>query len=377
MLWVSRPVPPSQQVHTLQDLRDMNLPERAVLLTEAAGLSGAQANDVESVLEMMPMLTVELTCETEGEQEIQEGDLVTLCAWVTLRRRNGLMVALPHAPNYPFPKEESFWLLLADAASKEVWVSQKLNFSGEAAAAAAASSAVRQVKEAAGASAKEASAAAKEAAGKVKAGSRLVMGKFLAPSEGTYELCCFCLCDTWIGCDWKSSLTLNVQKRRLPAEEAVEEEEEPEEEDEDCESEYSDDDNEQVQSKKKNSGAAQGKKSSGADWASPFHHTPSLDHSSDSPLERGAELSDTRSHWTQDNVVSWWLMLVVWIRVQWWNQNPLNWGFIEDQRYQSSPWESHKVFRSQCELPSSGKSTKSLALLPLSEPGRGGLLFFI
>ncbi|CAA6666849.1 unnamed protein product [Spirodela intermedia] len=243
-----------KQVHTLQDLQEMNLPERAALLTEAAGLSGPQENDVESVLEMMPTLTVELTCETEGEQEIQEGDLVTLCAWVTLRRRNGLTVALPHAPNFPFPKEENFWLLLADPASNEVWVSQKLNFSDEPAAAGAA-----------GASAKEVGAAVKEAVGKVKAGSRLVVGKFLAPSEGSYELCCFCLCDAWIGCDWKSSLTLKVQKRRLPEEEAVEEEEEPEEEDEDYESEYSDDDDddddEQVQSKK----AAKGKKSSGAD----------------------------------------------------------------------------------------------------------------
>ncbi|KAF2606742.1 hypothetical protein F2Q68_00046759, partial [Brassica cretica] len=72
---------------------------------------------------MMPSLTIDITCETEGEEGIQEGDIVTLQAWVTLKRPNGLIGALPHAPYFPFYKEENYWILLADAVSNNVWFS--------------------------------------------------------------------------------------------------------------------------------------------------------------------------------------------------------------------------------------------------------------
>ncbi|MQL92476.1 hypothetical protein Taro_025099, partial [Colocasia esculenta] len=260
-----------KKVRTLQELQDMSMEDRAELLTQVVGLSSSEAHDVGVVLEMMPNITVDITCETEGEEGIQEGDIVTMHAWVTIRRGNGLTVALPHASHYPFHKEENFWLLLADPVSNDVWMSQKVSFMDEAAAIAAASKAIQETKEALGASVKEINAAVREAVEKVKNGSRLVMGKFQAPSEGNYNLCSFCLCDAWIGCDKKTNLKFKVLKRSRAgtrghapeegpvAEEGAEEEEEEEEDYEDYESEYSDDEDDEQDKRKPANGAAHGK----------------------------------------------------------------------------------------------------------------------
>ena len=267
----------------------MSLQDRAELLTQTASFSASEVQDVEMVLEMMPSLTIEVTCETEGEEGIQEGDIVTVHAWVSLKRANGLIGALPHAPYFPFHKEENFWFLLADTTANTVWFSQKVSFMDEATAITAASKAIEDTMEGSGASPRETSTTVKEAVEKVKGGSRLVMGKFQAPAEGNYNLTCHLLCDSWIGCDKKAPLKIKVLKRTRAGtragslaeegpitEDGIEEEEENEEEeyDEDYESEYSDDDeaDEQHDTKKKGPAAngsthdqASGSKSSSSD----------------------------------------------------------------------------------------------------------------
>ncbi|CAI9097797.1 OLC1v1034293C1 [Oldenlandia corymbosa var. corymbosa] len=253
-----------KKIRTFQDFRDMKPDERSELLTQVAGFSAAESQDVEMVLDMMPSVTIDITCETEGEEGIQEGDIVTMHAWVTLQRSNGLIRALPHAPYFPFDKEENFWLMLADSSSNDVWISQKVNFMDEATAIIAASKAIQELKEGSGASPRDVKAAVKEAISKVKRGSRLVMGKFQAPAEGNYNLTSFCLCDSWIGCDARSNLKLKVLKRsragtrggvsadEVPLmEDGIEEEEEEEEGYDDYESEYSEDDEDVRDSKDK------------------------------------------------------------------------------------------------------------------------------
>ncbi|KAH7575123.1 hypothetical protein ACOSP7_005478 [Xanthoceras sorbifolium] len=255
-----------KKVRTFQEFRDMTLQDRAELLTQVAGFSDAEVQDVEMVLEMMPSVTVEVTCETEGEEGVQEGDIVTIQAWVTLKRGNGLIGALPHAPNYPFHKEENFWFLLADSVSNNAWFSQKVSFMDEAAAITAASKAIQETMEGSGASVKETSAAVREAVEKVRSGSRLVMGKIQAPAEGNYNLTCYCLCDSWIGCDRRTNLKLKILKRTRAGtrgglvseegplvEDGAEEEEENDEEeyDDDYESEYSEDEEDEKDTKKK------------------------------------------------------------------------------------------------------------------------------
>ncbi|KAK4745405.1 hypothetical protein SAY87_011717 [Trapa incisa] len=250
-----------KKVRTFQELLDMTMNDRAELLTQVAGFSSAEVQDVERVLEMMPSLTVEVTCETGGEEGIQEGDLVTVHAWVTLKRVNGLVGALPHAPHYPFHKEENFWFLLGDPTSNNIWFSQKVNFMDEAAAIAAASKAIEDNMEGSGADAKETGRAVREAVEKVCMGSRLVIGKFVAPPEGNYSLVCHCICDSWIGCDKKMNLKVKILKRTRAGtrgsasedavvEDGVEEEEEIEEEEEDYESEYSEDEADDQDTKK-------------------------------------------------------------------------------------------------------------------------------
>ncbi|KAJ4797103.1 DnaJ / Sec63 Brl domains-containing protein [Rhynchospora pubera] len=262
-----------KKIRTFQEFREMSASDRAELLTQTVGLSPAESQDVGLVLEMIPTVTVEVTCETEGEEGIQEGDVVTMYAWVSVHRANGLTGAHPHAPYFPFQKEENFWLLLADSTANSVWLSQKVSFMDEATAITAASKAIQDTKEALGATVKEINLAVREAIEKVKSGSRLIMGKFQAPGEGTYALTSYCLCDTWIGCDTKSNVKLKVMKRSRAgtrsayaleegpvatvAEEGIEEEEEEEEEDlDDYESEYSEDEEEEEKNSKKGKGKA-------------------------------------------------------------------------------------------------------------------------
>ncbi|KAL0374924.1 UNVERIFIED_CONTAM: DnaJ protein ERDJ2 [Sesamum radiatum] len=198
-----------KKVRSFQELREMKPQERAELLTQVAGFTANESQDVEMVLEMMPSISIDITCETE------------------------------------------------DPSSNDVWMSQKVNFMDEATAIIAASKAIEELKEGSGASAKEINASVKEAIDRVKAGSRLVMGKFQAPSEGNYNLVSYCLCDSWIGCDARSNIRLKVLKRsragtrniatadEVPSLEdgAEEEDEEGEDEyDDDYESEYSEDD---------------------------------------------------------------------------------------------------------------------------------------
>ncbi|GFP81023.1 Dnaj protein erdj2a [Phtheirospermum japonicum] len=265
-----------KKVRTFQDFQDISTAERAELLSQVAELSPPEIQDIEKVIQLIPSLTVEVTCGTEGEEGIQEGDVVTFQAWATLKRPNGLTAALPHAPRYPFHKDENFWLLLADPASNSVWFFQKISFADEAAAVSAASAAVEERMEILGASPKETSAAVKEAGERVRSGARLAMGKFLAPAEGNYGLTCYLLCDSWIGVDQKSNFKLKVLKRTRAGTRGgmvgdggagVEEGEEIEDEDEeDIESEYSEDEEEDKSGgKKKGKGGVKGRRESSSE----------------------------------------------------------------------------------------------------------------
>lgn len=78
--------------------------ERAELLSQTTGFSPLEILDVEKVLEMMPSLTLEVTCETEGEEGIQEGDVVTLHTWVTLKRAQRFDRRASPCPSIPIPQ---------------------------------------------------------------------------------------------------------------------------------------------------------------------------------------------------------------------------------------------------------------------------------
>ncbi|MCO5572821.1 hypothetical protein L7F22_026580 [Adiantum nelumboides] len=247
-----------KKIRTLQEFRELSYEERKDLLVSKGDFSEQEASDVEAVLQMMPGISLDVTCETEGEEGIQEGDIVTMKAWVSLKRGNGLIVGHPHAPYFPYHKDEIYWLLLADTSKNFIWVSQRVSFLDESAAVLAASKSLQEAMEGTGASDTEVNKAVKEAVVKVRSGSRLVVVKFQAPAEGNYNLTAFCLSDTWIGCDKKSNVKLKVSKRSragtrgmlsdeggTAAEEVEEEEEEEAPYDEDYESEYSEEEEDQ------------------------------------------------------------------------------------------------------------------------------------
>ena len=143
---------------------------------------------MEIVLDRMPSITMDVTYETEGEEGIQEGDIVTVRAWISMKHGNGIIDAIPHATYFPFHKEENYWLFLADPVSNTSWVWQKVSFMDEATAVTASPKAIQEYLEGFGANAMEINVAVKDVVDRVKTGSRLVMVKFQAPTESTYNL---------------------------------------------------------------------------------------------------------------------------------------------------------------------------------------------
>lgn len=203
-----------QKIRSFQELRDLSAAEREDILTGVGSLTAQQAADVEAVLGMMPDVTVEPEVLTEGEEGIEEGDIVTFKVWLSMHRPNGLVEAQPHSPYFPFKKDEAFWLVLADTANNTTWVSQRVTFSDEPAAVRAAADYAREAAEGEGSDDATTNELVKEAMDRVKTGARLVITKFQAPAEGVYSLTVILMSDVWIGCDKRIPLKLKV--RRLP-----------------------------------------------------------------------------------------------------------------------------------------------------------------
>ncbi|CAI5992862.1 unnamed protein product [Closterium sp. NIES-64] len=209
---LSPPLVQQQKLKNLQELRELSEEARTDLLTTVGGLSPAEASDVEATLSTMPEMLVDAACITQGADDgIQEGDVVTLRIWLTLRRGNGHVVSHPHMPHFPYRKDEAFWLMLADQAGNSVWLSQRVTFLDETAAIRAAADYTRETVEAEGFDDAEVAREVKEAVERVKGGARLVIGKFQAPAEGVYALTVMVMSDVWIGCDKKVPLKIKVR----------------------------------------------------------------------------------------------------------------------------------------------------------------------
>ncbi|KAI3793261.1 hypothetical protein L1987_35877 [Smallanthus sonchifolius] len=72
-----------KKLKTLQEFRDMKSEDRAELLSQSAGFTAAEIQDIESVLDMMPSVTVEVTCGTDGEE-------VKVVKWTRAGTRGGV-----------------------------------------------------------------------------------------------------------------------------------------------------------------------------------------------------------------------------------------------------------------------------------------------
>lgn len=54
------------KVRTLQELQEMTVEDHTELPTQVAGPSLSEAHDVETFLNMIPSIAIDVTCEVEG-----------------------------------------------------------------------------------------------------------------------------------------------------------------------------------------------------------------------------------------------------------------------------------------------------------------------
>ena len=122
-----------KKVRSLSELRAFGKEERRNTL-QSVGLSGAEAADVEIALEAMPSLAVAARLEVRDdsgsvmEEAWAYSDVVTVTVWTLLSRAShqapgfdpesiqGKAVRA-FAPRYPYPREEHWFLLVADPAT--------------------------------------------------------------------------------------------------------------------------------------------------------------------------------------------------------------------------------------------------------------------
>jgi len=86
-----------------------------------ATFSEEQKQDVRKYLEMLPDITVEskVFVDDDEDDKVYEGDLCTVR--VTITRNNlkeGEKAGLVHAPHFPYPKQEAWWIILGTKEGK-------------------------------------------------------------------------------------------------------------------------------------------------------------------------------------------------------------------------------------------------------------------
>lgn len=138
-----------------------------------ATFSEEQKQDVLSYLKMIPDITVDskVFVDDDEDDNVYEGDLCTIR--VTLTRNNlakGEKAGLIHAPYFPFPKQEAWWILLGTKEGKIIHIE------------------------------------------KVVDPSRVVHHniKFLAPRVGDYEFELFVKSNAYVGLDQSSKIKLTT-----------------------------------------------------------------------------------------------------------------------------------------------------------------------
>ena len=95
-----------------------------------ATFSEDQKNDVHQFLKMLPDITVEskVFVDDDEDDKVYEGDLCTIR--VTITRNNleeGQKAGLVHAPYFPFPKQEAWWIILGTKEGKIIHIEKVAN----------------------------------------------------------------------------------------------------------------------------------------------------------------------------------------------------------------------------------------------------------
>jgi len=93
--------------------------------------SEQQKADVYSALAIIPNIETEIKVFVEDEEQIAEGDLVSL--QITITRKNipeGSKAPSVHAPKFPLTKQENWWAVLGDRAGERILGLEKISGRG-------------------------------------------------------------------------------------------------------------------------------------------------------------------------------------------------------------------------------------------------------
>eukprot|EP00965_Chrysotila_dentata_P188182 6172579-Pleurochrysis_carterae.AAC.6 len=160
---------------------DMEDDERRELLS----MTPAQLADVARVCNRYP--NIDLNFEVEDADEIASGDAVSV---VVQLQREGVdeMTTVPkvHAPRFPKPKEEGWWLVIGDPKTNTLLSIKRITL-------------------------------------QLKAKVKL---DFVAPDPGEYTYTLYLMCDSYLGCDQEYELKLSVGEAEDDDEDGTEDDEE-------------------------------------------------------------------------------------------------------------------------------------------------------
>jgi len=168
-------------IESVFDLMDMEDDERRELLS----MTPAQLADVARVCNRYP--NIDLNFEVEDADEIASGDAVSV---VVQLQREGVdeMTTVPkvHAPRFPKPKEEGWWLVIGDPKTNTLLSIKRITL-------------------------------------QLKAKVKL---DFVAPDPGEYTYTLYLMCDSYLGCDQEYELKLSVGEAEDDDEDGTEDDEE-------------------------------------------------------------------------------------------------------------------------------------------------------
>jgi translocation protein SEC63 len=113
------------KVTTIQEYRALPDDQKKGL----ADFSEQQKKDVMSYLKIFPELTVEhkVFVDDDEDDKVYEGDLVTIQVKITRHNlEDGEKAGLVHAPHFPFPKREAFWIILGQVKEGKIISMEKI-----------------------------------------------------------------------------------------------------------------------------------------------------------------------------------------------------------------------------------------------------------
>jgi translocation protein SEC63 len=132
-----------------------------------SGLTDEQRAEVNSVCSMMPNMDLQITIGVEDEEEIAEGDIMTVTIKLTRKNvKEGDTCDLVYAPHFPYPKLERWFCIVGDVKANHLHAFNKIT--------------------------------TQEREGEVK------LQLQAPPKAGTYQLDIFVKCDSYVGLDLRA-----------------------------------------------------------------------------------------------------------------------------------------------------------------------------